>query len=103
LSDVSEELTASIIILTTLMMESASFSETSVSIYHSTRRNIQEGSHLHTRRREKLKSHLFKYSISTVDVVYRRKRREGNYKCYEGKNFDGSRRIILEHTNPSFT
>jgi hypothetical protein len=41
-----------------LMMEAASTSETSVNFYQTTRRNNPEGSHLHTRRRENLKSHL---------------------------------------------
>jgi hypothetical protein len=38
-----------------LMMETVSTSETSVSFYEITRRNISEDSHFHTRRREKLK------------------------------------------------
>jgi hypothetical protein len=41
-----------------LMMEAASTSETSVSFYESTRRNIPEDSHFHTRRGDYLKSHL---------------------------------------------
>jgi hypothetical protein len=40
------------------MTEAASTSETSVSFYQTTRCNIPEDSHLHTRRRENLKSHL---------------------------------------------
>jgi hypothetical protein len=40
-----------------LMMVAASTSETSVNFYHTTRRYNPEGSHLHTRRRENLKSH----------------------------------------------
>jgi hypothetical protein len=40
-----------------LMMEAASTSETSVNFYQTTRRNNPEDSHLHTRRRENLKSH----------------------------------------------
>jgi hypothetical protein len=40
-----------------LMMEAVSTSETSVNFYETTRRNIPEGCHLHTRRRENLKSH----------------------------------------------
>jgi hypothetical protein len=39
-------------------MEAASTSETSVNFYHTTQRNIPEDSHLHTRRRQNLKSHL---------------------------------------------
>jgi hypothetical protein len=39
-----------------LMMEAESTSETSVNFYVTTRRNISEDSHLHTRRRESLKS-----------------------------------------------
>jgi hypothetical protein len=41
-----------------VMMEAASTSETSVNFYQTTRRNIPEDSHLHARRREKLKSHI---------------------------------------------
>jgi hypothetical protein len=40
-----------------LMMEAAGTSETSVNFYKTTRRNIPEDSHLHTRRCENLKSH----------------------------------------------
>jgi hypothetical protein len=39
------------------MMEAVSSSETSVSVYQTTRRNIPAVSHLHSRRRENLKSH----------------------------------------------
>jgi hypothetical protein len=38
------------------MMEAASTSETLVNFYQTTWRNIPEDSHLHTRRRENLKS-----------------------------------------------
>jgi hypothetical protein len=43
------------------MMEAASTSETSVSFYQTTRRNNPEDSHLHTRRRENLKSHIMTF------------------------------------------
>jgi hypothetical protein len=43
--------------LIALMMETASASETSVNFCQATRRNNPEDSHLHTCRREKLKSH----------------------------------------------
>jgi hypothetical protein len=56
ITDVSEVLATSIIIA--MVMESASTSETSVNFYRTTRRNIPQDSHLHTRRRENLKSHL---------------------------------------------
>jgi hypothetical protein len=46
-------LTASIIKL----IIAVSTSETSVNLYHTTRRNISEDGNLHTRRRENLKSH----------------------------------------------
>jgi hypothetical protein len=42
---------------TQLLMEAVSTSETSVNLYETTRRDIPEDSHLHTRRRENLKSH----------------------------------------------
>jgi hypothetical protein len=38
-------------------MLAVSTSETSVNLYKNTRRTIPENSHLHTRRRESLKSH----------------------------------------------
>jgi hypothetical protein len=41
-----------------LIMEVADTSETSVNFYRTTRRDNPEDSHLHTRRRENLKSHL---------------------------------------------
>jgi hypothetical protein len=41
---------------TALMMEAVSTSETSVSVYQTTRRNIAEGSHLQTTRYNKLVS-----------------------------------------------
>jgi hypothetical protein len=50
-------LAASTIRVITLMMEAASTSETSVNFYQTTRRNIPEDSHLHTHRRENIKSH----------------------------------------------
>jgi hypothetical protein len=43
--------------LIAVMVEAVSFSETSVNIYQTTLRNMTEDSHLHTRRRENLKSH----------------------------------------------
>jgi hypothetical protein len=46
-------------LLIALMMEAASTSETSVNFYQTTRRYNPEDSHLHTRRRENLKSHIF--------------------------------------------
>jgi hypothetical protein len=43
-------------------MEVVCTSETSVNFYQTTRRNIPEDSHLHTRRRENLKYHLLNYN-----------------------------------------
>jgi hypothetical protein len=57
-TDVSEVFSASSIReMIALMMETASTSETSVDIYQTALCNIPENSHLHTRRRKKLKSH----------------------------------------------
>jgi hypothetical protein len=42
-----------------LMMEAANTSETSVNFYQTAWRNDTEDSHVHTRRRENLKSHSF--------------------------------------------
>jgi hypothetical protein len=52
--DVSEVLTV-LHQLIPLMMEAVSTSETSVNLYETTRRNIPEDSHLHTRRHQNLK------------------------------------------------
>jgi hypothetical protein len=61
LTDVSEVLAASIIRATSpLMIETAGTSETSVNLYQTARRNNPVDSHLHTRRRENLKSHPYK-------------------------------------------
>jgi hypothetical protein len=42
-----------------MTMDAASTSETSVNFYQTTRRNNPEDSHLHTRRRENLKSYQY--------------------------------------------
>jgi hypothetical protein len=47
--------------LIALMIEAVNTSETSVNFYQTTRRNNPEDSHLHTQRRENLKSHLLLY------------------------------------------
>jgi hypothetical protein len=47
------------------MIEAQSTSETSVNFYQTTRRNNSEDSHLHTRRRENLKSHSFFIAYDT--------------------------------------
>jgi hypothetical protein len=60
-TDISELLTDSIM---ALMMEAVSTSETSVNFYQTTRSNITEDTHLHTRRQENLKSHLISAPIS---------------------------------------
>jgi hypothetical protein len=46
------------VVLIGLMMERVRTSEMSISFYGTTRRNIPEGCHFHTRRRENLKCHL---------------------------------------------
>jgi hypothetical protein len=46
------------------MMEAVSTYETSVNFYQTAQRNIPEDSHLHTRRRENLKSHLVIWEVS---------------------------------------
>jgi hypothetical protein len=50
-------------------MEAARISETSVNFYQTTRRNNPEDSHLHTRRREKLKSHVIPVFIEQLEVT----------------------------------
>jgi hypothetical protein len=65
-TDVSEALAVSII---RAMMEAVRTSETSVNFYQSTRRNIPEEIHLHTRRRENLKSRKL---VDSVPFAYSR-------------------------------
>jgi hypothetical protein len=48
------------------MMETASISESSANFYQTTRRNNTEDSHLHTRRRENLKSRYFCLGLSII-------------------------------------
>jgi hypothetical protein len=52
---------ASIIIA--MKEEAASTSETSVNVYQTTRRKFPEDRHLHTRRRDNLKCHLFIHNL----------------------------------------
>jgi hypothetical protein len=52
-----------------LMMEAVNTSETSVSFYQATRRNIPEDSHLHTHRRKNLKSHQENFFLKRQDPV----------------------------------
>jgi hypothetical protein len=56
-ADVSEVLTASITCAITLVMEAVRTSEAPIYFNETTWRYIPEGCHLHTRRRENLKSH----------------------------------------------
>jgi hypothetical protein len=53
-------------ILIALMMEPASTSETSVNFHQTTRLNNPEEIHLHTRRRENLKSHTATIALKKV-------------------------------------
>jgi hypothetical protein len=57
-AEVAMLVSGGIYIITALMMKALSTFETSVNFYQTTRRNILEGSHLHTRRCENLKSYL---------------------------------------------
>jgi hypothetical protein len=50
--------------MSALMMEAASTRETSLNFCQTTRRNNPEDSHLHTRSRENLKSHLVRDIVS---------------------------------------
>jgi hypothetical protein len=56
--------------ITTLMMEAARTSEKSVNFYQTARRNNPEDSHLHTRRRENLKSHFSLLVLFLNDNIY---------------------------------
>jgi hypothetical protein len=57
-----------------LMMEAAVTSEKSVNFYQTTRGNNPEDSHLHTRRRENLKSHSFDEVLGELYIKYKQKR-----------------------------
>jgi hypothetical protein len=62
-------------VVITVMIEAVSAFETSVNFYQTTRRDIPEDGHLHTRRRENLKSHsgfyyCNKHSYFDSSVVY---------------------------------
>jgi hypothetical protein len=58
-----------------LIMEAVRTSETSVSYNETALRNIPEGSHLHARRREKLRSNIVLLAaVNVLQVVY--------YCCY---------------------
>jgi hypothetical protein len=52
-----------------LMMEAVSTSETPVSFYETTRRNIPQDIHLHTRRRENLKSPTVVYLLRNITYI----------------------------------
>jgi hypothetical protein len=49
-------------------METVSTSETSVDFYQTTRRNIREDGHIHTRRRENLKFYLKELVCFAISV-----------------------------------
>jgi hypothetical protein len=49
-------------------MDAVNSSETSVNIYQTTRHNIPDDSHLHSRRRENLKSHQHIILTISIDV-----------------------------------
>jgi hypothetical protein len=55
------------------MTEAASTSETSVNFYQTKRRNNPEDSHLHTRRRENLKSHKENGNLIALTKTFREK------------------------------
>jgi hypothetical protein len=52
-----------------LMMEAASTSETLVNFYQTTRRNNPDDSHLHTHRRENLKSHVLQNTLCKLIMI----------------------------------
>jgi hypothetical protein len=49
--------------LIALIIKALSASETTANLYQTTRLNIPEDSHLHTRRRENLRSHLKEFPL----------------------------------------
>jgi hypothetical protein len=76
------------------MMEAASISETSVNFYHTTRRNIPQDTHLHTRRRYNLKYYL-------VHIIKLLTMKFSPYSCYFlplGSNY--SEQHALKHPQP---
>jgi hypothetical protein len=72
LTNVSDVLTDSIILVIALMMVAVSISETSVNFYQTTRHNIPRGSHLQTRQRDNLKSNFLNVLIYRIKIhLYR--------------------------------
>jgi hypothetical protein len=66
-------------IISAPMMAAVSTSETSVNVYQTTRCNNTEDSHLHTRRRENLKSHIFHIMRPLYEVHEVMARWRGHY------------------------
>jgi hypothetical protein len=56
------------VLVITLMMETVSSFETSVSIYRTAGCNSPEDSHLHNRRRGNLKSHLYAGQLNNLNL-----------------------------------
>jgi hypothetical protein len=65
---VSKVRTAFIILIIALMMGAVRTSETPVCSNEATRRYIPEGSHVHTRRRENMKSHILQSCLTLYGV-----------------------------------
>jgi hypothetical protein len=76
-TDVSE-LSAAMVSIA-LTVEAASISETSANLYQTTRRNNPEDSHLHTCRRENLRSH--KYDCGDLQKVTTMSKQLLNSRC----------------------
>jgi hypothetical protein len=55
--------------LISLTMEALSTSETSLNLYQTTWRNNTEARHLHTRRRENLKSNIFDCNFTLISAI----------------------------------
>jgi hypothetical protein len=93
-------LTASIIrAMIALMMQGVSTSEMSVSFYQTTRRNIPEGCHLHTRRRENLNSHTVFSASAKLKLVMQFARVREIKSTYCAEPFESSCKGILNARN----
>jgi hypothetical protein len=84
--------------LVVLLVQAPSTSETSVNFYQTTRRNNPEDSHLHTCRRENLKSHCLS-TFHSINVYKPLSSIVINAIC-QGVAFEVSMIYILKYFNP---
>jgi hypothetical protein len=87
---------AELLVIAPCSLVAASTSETSVSVYQTTRRNNPEDSRLHTRRHENLKSHMRTsvfWDAAPCSLVDINRRFRGAY-CLHRQADDGGSKIL---------